>query len=305
VTTAADGDAGPVLEVTGLRQRFGDLVAVDNLDVQVRGGEIVGLVGRNGAGKTTTMRAVMGILRPTAGRISWRGRSVGHADRMRFGYMPEERGLYPQMRVLDQVAYFGELHGLDRQEATRRAQEWLSRLDLDDRADDQVIALSHGNQQRVQLVVALVHEPELLVLDEPFAGLDPSAVLALSARLRDEARRGTAILFSSHQLDLVERICDRIVILDEGRVVAEGSLDELQAQAPRRLRVKVDGPVDWVEHVQGTSVVAEDTDGVVLSLEPGTDPQAVLRAAQSAGSVEHFAYESGGLIDLYQELVAR
>jgi ABC-2 type transport system ATP-binding protein len=292
-----------MLEISELYQRFGARVAVDKLSLAVDEGEIVGLVGRNGAGKTTTMRAVMGIFEPLAGTIKWSGHRVGLSDRLRFGYMPEERGLYPQMRVLDQVAYFGRLHGLELQTATRQAQKWITSLGLEGREQDRVVALSHGNQQRVQLAVALVYQPELLVLDEPFAGLDPSAVDSLSDVLRAETGRGTAVLFSSHQLDLVERLCDRIVILEQGRVLANGTLDELEARVPQRLRVQVATSVDWTAALKGIDIVRSDSEGVLLAVTPGMDTQAVLRIAMEAGPIEHFGFESGGLVELYRQLV--
>jgi ABC-2 type transport system ATP-binding protein len=292
-----------VLEISELYQRFGDRVAVDKLSLAVNGGEIVGLVGRNGAGKTTTMRAVMGIYEPIAGSIRWSGHAVGLADRLRFGYMPEERGLYPQMRVLDQIAYFAQLHGVERPSATTQAQRWITKLGLDGRQLDRVVALSHGNQQRVQLAVALVYQPDLLVLDEPFAGLDPSAVDSLSDVLRAETKRGTAVLFSSHQLDLVERLCDRIVILDQGRVLASGTLDELRARVPQRLRVKVATSTDWTANLKGVEVIRNDPEGAVLAVPAGMDTQAVLRLAMEAGQVEFFGFESGGLVELYRQLV--
>lgn len=292
-----------MLEISDLYQRFGERVAVDKLSLAVNEGEIVGLVGRNGAGKTTTMRAVMGILQPLGGSIRWSGHAVGLPDRLRFGYMPEERGLYPQMRVLDQVAYFAQLHGLDLQAATSQAQKWITTLGLEGREQDRVAALSHGNQQRVQLAVALVYHPELLVLDEPFAGLDPSAVDSLSQVLRAETARGTAVLFSSHQLDLVERLCQRIVILEQGRVVANGTLDELRARVPQRLRVRVATSADWAAALKGIVIVSKDSDGVLLAVTPGMDTQAVLRIAMQAGPVEHFGFESGGLLELYRQLV--
>jgi ABC-2 type transport system ATP-binding protein len=292
-----------MLEISELYQRFGARVAVDKLSLAVDQGEIVGLVGRNGAGKTTTMRAVMGIFEPLGGTIKWSGHRVGLSDRLRFGYMPEERGLYPQMRVLDQVAYFGRLHGLELQTATRQAQKWITSLGLEGREQDRVVALSHGNQQRVQLAVALVYQPELLVLDEPFAGLDPSAVDSLSDVLRAETGRGTAVLFSSHQLDLVERLCDRIVILEQGRVLANGTLDELEARVPQRLRVQVATSVDWTAALKGIDIVRSDSEGVLLAVTPGMDTQAVLRIAMEAGPIEHFGFESGGLVELYRQLV--
>ncbi|MGD0998430.1 MAG: ATP-binding cassette domain-containing protein [Thermoleophilia bacterium] len=303
--TGADPQAELKLSVAGLRHRFGDRLAVDGVDFTVAGGEIVGLVGRNGAGKTTTMRAVMGILRPQEAEITWRGHPVDFDDRLRFGYMPEERGLYPQMRVLPQLVYFARLCGLDRATAGRRAGELLGRLDLAARAQDQTVSLSHGNQQRVQLAVAIVHDPDLFVLDEPFAGLDPSVVDDLSGILHAEAQRGRAVLFSSHQLDLVERLCDRVVILEKGRVLAAGTLDELRAHLPLRLRVKVDAPAGWEQGLAGVRAEDEDGEGAVFDLDSGADAQAVLAAAQAAGPVEQFGYERGHLVDVYRELVRR
>jgi ABC-2 type transport system ATP-binding protein len=212
--------------------------------------------------------------------------------------MPEERGLYPQMRVLDQIAYFARLHGMELRAARTQAQTWLTSLGLDGRELDRVVALSHGNQQRVQLAVALVYQPELLVLDEPFAGLDPSAVDSLSDVLRAEVDRGTAVLFSSHQLDLVERLCKRVVILEQGHVLASGTLDELRARVPQRLRVLVSTSVDWTAALKGIDVIRKDSEGVLLAVT-----QAVLRMAMKAGTVEYFGLESGGLLDLYRQLV--
>lgn len=297
-----DGSAATALEIRDLFHRFGDRVAVDHLSATVGGGEIVGLVGRNGAGKTTTMRSVMGVLDPLAGILLWEGHPIGLEDRLRFGYMPEERGLYPQMRVMDQLVYFARLHGMAASTAHARAEAWLETLELDGREEARVVALSHGNQQRVQLAAALVHEPDLLLLDEPFAGLDPSAVDVLSGVLRDVAREGRAILFSSHQLDLVERLCDRIVILDRGRVLASGTLAELRARVPQRLRVQVATARDWSSELAG--VLRKDGDGVLFDLGPGSDTRSILRAATEAGTLQFYGFESGGLTELYRRLVA-
>src|SRR4030081_1289781 len=272
-----------MLEISELYQRFGDRVAVDKLSLAVSGGELVGLVGRNGAGKTTTRRAVMGIFQPLGGSITWSGHPVGLSDRLRFGYMPEERGLYPQMRVLNQIAYFARLHGLEPRAAASQAQQWVTRLGLEGRERDRVVALSHGNQQRVQLAVALVYQPALLVLDEPFAGLDPAAVDSLSEVLRAETARGTAVLFSSHQPDLIERLCDRVVILEQGKGLVSGTLDELRARSPQRLRVRVASSADWTANLKGVEVISKDPLGVLLAVTPGTDTQAVLRQAMAAG----------------------
>ncbi len=294
-----------MLDVTDLRHSYGERVALAGVELRVDAGEIVGLVGRNGAGKTTTMRSVMGILKPDAGTLAWDGHPIGAAERLRFGYMPEERGLYPQMRVLDQVVYFARLHGLESATAQANARAWLEQLGLGERAEERLIALSHGNQQRVQLAVALVHEPELLVLDEPFAGLDPEAVESLSDVLRARAAAGVAVLFSSHQLELVERVCRRVVILDAGRVLVAGTLRELREHMPAQLLVKVDAPSGWADALEGARVVRDDQDGVLLVVSTGADVQAVLRAALAAGPVEHFGYELGGLVDIYRELALR
>jgi ABC-2 type transport system ATP-binding protein len=292
-----------MLEVAGLHHRFGDRVALDGVSIRVDAGEIVGLVGRNGAGKTTTMRSIMGIVVPDGGTVGWDGRPVGRSERLRFGYMPEERGLYPQMRIAEQVVYFGRLHGMADAVARSAASDWLTRLGLAERAGDRLIALSHGNQQRIQLAVALVHSPLLLVLDEPFAGLDPEAIDSLTEVLRELAAGGAAILFSSHQLELVERICRRVEILDGGRVLASGSLRELRRRFPTQIRVRVDAPEGWADGIAGTNLVSADEEGVVLVVEPGVDPQSILEVAQAAGPVEHFGFESGGLIDLYRRLI--
>ncbi len=294
-----------MLVVADLHHCFGERIALDGVSISAAPGEIVGLVGRNGAGKTTTMRSIMGIVVPDSGTVTWDARPVTREERRRFGYMPEERGLYPQMRLRDQVAYFGRLHGMDESAARDAAAAWLARLGLAERSADKLIALSHGNQQRVQLAVALVHAPELLVLDEPFAGLDPEAIDSLTEVLRELAEAGAAILFSSHQLELVERICRRVEILDSGRVLASGTLRDLRRRFPAQVRVKVDARPDWADGLAGAEVVGADEEGVILVVDPGTDPQSILRAAQAAGPVEHFGFESSGLIDLYRRLIHR
>jgi ABC-2 type transport system ATP-binding protein len=305
VVTVAGSHMGSMLRVEELTHRFGEHVAVDALGLEVRREEIVGLVGRNGAGKTTTMRAIMGILSPDAGRVTWDGHVIDAGHRRRFGYMPEERGLYPQMRVLEQVAYFCELHGFEHGRAMEQARSWLGRLGLAERADERLVALSHGNQQRVQFAVALVHRPDVLVLDEPFSGLDPAAVDMMSDVLRSEATRGAAVLFSSHQLDLVERMCDQVVVIDAGKLLASGSMDELRASSSRVLRVEIEGVPGWVPNIAGVDVLHHDARGVVCRLADGANPQDVLRAAQAAGPIGHFGYEAAGLADIYRDLVRR
>ena len=228
-----------MLEVRELARRYGDVVALDGLSFTVEPGQLFGFVGPNGAGKTTTMRIILGVLEPDAGEVRWRGAPVDLATRARFGYMPEERGLYPKMRVRDQLAYFASLHGLGAGEAAAAADLWLERLGLQERAGDRVETLSLGNQQRVQLGVALVHGPELLVLDEPFSGLDPVGVDVLSGVLQGLAGEGVPVLFSSHQLELVERLCESVAIVNGGRLVASGRVDDLRSQGARAVTVRV------------------------------------------------------------------
>jgi ABC-2 type transport system ATP-binding protein len=303
VEAAADGTAA--LELQGLRRTFGDVVALDGLTFAVPAGTLFGFVGRNGAGKTTTMRIICGLLAADAGSVTWRGEAIGPRVHGRIGYMPEERGLYPKMRAREQLEYFGVLHELSHTQARGAATEWLERLRLGDRAGARIEELSQGNQQRVQLAAALVHRPGLLVLDEPFAGLDPIVCDLLTGVLREQAARGVPVLFSSHQLELVEHICQEVAIIDRGRLVACGAVDELRAGASRMIRAEVrDASRDWTAELAGVSVVERAADGVVLKLEPGVDSQRVLDAARRAGRVTRFAEERPTLAELFRDLVA-
>ncbi len=217
------------LELRDLRKRYGGTVALDGASFAVGGGEMFGFVGPNGAGKTTLMRIVLGVLAADSGEVLWRGAPIGGEQRRRIGYMPEERGLYPKMRVRDQLVFMGRLHGVEEAKALAAAERWMTKLGIAERAEEPVEALSLGNQQRVQLAVALVHEPDLLVLDEPFSGLDPDGVDALSGALTEEIRaRGVPVVFSSHQLELVERLCDSVAIIAAGRIAAAGRLSEIE-----------------------------------------------------------------------------
>jgi ABC-2 type transport system ATP-binding protein len=293
---------GVELSLHDLRRTFGDVVAVDGLSFAVPAGRLFGFVGRNGAGKTTTMRIVCGLLAADAGTVLWDGRPTGPSFRTRIGYMPEERGLYPKMRVGEQLEYLAVLHGAPRADARRAVAGWLERLGLGDRAASRADELSQGNQQRVQLAAALVHRPDLLVLDEPFAGLDPIATDLLAEVLREEAARGAAILFSSHQLELVEDVCEEVAIIDAGRLVACGAVGDLRATGPRHVRIDVHGGEPaWPP---GATVVERSGDRTLLALADGGDPQEVLAAGQRAGVVTHFAELRPSLAELFRELVA-
>jgi ABC-2 type transport system ATP-binding protein len=295
-----------VLELIDLRRRFDDVVALDGVSFTVPAGQLIGFVGRNGAGKSTAMRIVLGVLSPDGGEVRWQGKPLSRAMRRRFGYLPEERGLYPKMRVLEQLVYLARLHGLDRTEAAARATELIERLQVLGQPTDRVESLSLGNQQRVQLAAALVHAPDVLVLDEPFSGLDPTGVDVLSQVLLGEAReRGVPIVFSSHQLDLVERLCDGVVLIDRGRIVANGTIAELRASRSRELlRIDVRGaPAAWFEAVPGVRLEERVDGGVVLALEDGTDQQRLLDLARATGEVTRFGAVERSLGELFREVV--
>ena len=295
-----------MLEVDGLTKRYGSKLALSNLSFSVRPGEVYGFVGANGAGKTTAMRIMLGVLVADTGQVRWQGQPVTFETRRRFGYMPEERGLYPKMRVTEHLVYLARLHGLDQATATRSADELTERLGVADRRKDAIEKLSLGNQQRVQLAAALVHDPEVLVLDEPFSGLDPVGVDALAGVLLERARRGVPVVFSSHQLDLVERLCDSVGIINAGRMVATGTVDDLRAQEGRRqLLVSVrNAPAGWAGALPGVTVVSERRGEVVLELADGADDQDVLAAASRAGRVEHFSWRQPTLTELFREAVS-
>jgi ABC-2 type transport system ATP-binding protein len=288
-----------VLKLDGLSKRYGDVIALDGAGFEVPPGHIVGFLGPNGAGKTTAMRCVFGLVEPDAGSITWNGRSVGSAERLRFGYMPEERGLYPKMRVIEQLSYFGRLSGLGRSDAADAATTWLARLGLADRAQSKLEELSHGNQQRVQLAAALVHGPDVAVLDEPFSGLDPIAMLTLADSLRALAASGVGIVFSSHQLDLVEDVCEDVVIIHAGRVVLSGELRRLKAEAEiRHLTVEVDDR-PWAPPA-GAQLSGNRT-----LVDRHADLEALLSQAREHGTVTRFAFEPPHLSDLFTEAVQR
>jgi ABC-2 type transport system ATP-binding protein len=296
-----------LLELRDLARRYGDVVALDGVSFTVAEGQMYGFVGPNGAGKTTTMRIVLGVLAADRGEVLFRDRPVDFQMRSRFGYMPEERGLYPKMRVHDQLVYLARLHGVPAGEAERAAERWIERLGLSERAGDRVEALSLGNQQRVQLAAALVHDPDLLVLDEPFSGLDPVGVDVLSGVLSDYAATGVPVVFSSHQLELVERLCEAVAIIKDGRLVASGPVEELRDRATdrRHVRVAVDAPDDgWLTTVAGAEVVDRSPRGALVALPDGAPPDAVLDAARAAGTVAYFSLERPTLTDLFREAVA-
>lgn len=294
-----------VLQVHDLHKSFGDIHALNGCSFEVARGSMLGFLGPNGAGKTTAMRSIFRLINPDSGTVTWDGELIEPDLLLRFGYMPEQRGLYPKMKALDQLAYYARLHGMKKTEARKSAGNWLERFNLGDRIDAPVETLSHGNQQRVQLAAALVHDPDLLVLDEPFSGLDPIAVETMSDVLVEQAESGKAVVFSSHQLDLVEDLCEDVAIVNEGSVVVSGKVEALKDAAPiRHLELDIDGdPTALLEQLDG--IVSTEMSGTRLTviIDADTDMRGLLARAQEVGKLRHFAYTSPSLTDLFREAV--
>jgi len=296
--------ADRVLEIDGVSKRYGNVAALQELSFEVRTGELFGFVGPNGAGKTTTMRIVLGVLAADSGEVRWGGAPITFATRRRIGYMPEERGLYPSMGVTEQLVYLAELHGMRTRAARTAAAGWLERLGLADRGGEQLQKLSQGNQQRVQLAAALLFSPDVLVLDEPFSGLDPVAVDVMSAVLREQADAGISVLFSSHQLELVEQLCDRVGIIRGGRMLAAGSVDELRTGSAPRYWVDAPGAATgWAKQVPGATVVRVESSRTLVELPTVGGDQALLQAALATGPVREFRRDIPTLSELFRSVI--
>ncbi|MDR6867045.1 ABC-2 type transport system ATP-binding protein [Microbacterium resistens] len=293
-----------LLDLTGIAKSYGSRRVLDDVSFRVAPGRLTGFVGGNGAGKTTTMRIILGVLAADGGTVALDGRPVTTGDRRRFGYMPEERGLYPKMKVLEQVVYLARLHGFGKIEATDRATALLTELGLGERLDDKIESLSLGNQQRAQIAAALVHDPEVLILDEPFSGLDPLAVDVVAGVLQTRAAQGSSILFSSHQLDVVERLCDDLVIIAGGTVRAAGSREELRAQhSTLRYELATAGDAGWLRTEPGVTVVDFERGNAVFDADSPETAQRILRSALDQGAVRAFAPQQPSLAQIFKEVI--
>lgn len=293
------------LHLDGVTKSYGSRTVLDDIRFDVTPGRLTGFVGGNGAGKTTTMRIILGVLAADSGTVSLDGATVTAADRQRFGYMPEERGLYPKMKVLEQVVYLARLHGFGKADATKRATALLEELGLGERLDDTIESLSLGNQQRAQIAAALVHDPEVLILDEPFSGLDPLAVDVVADVLQRRAAQGCSILFSSHQLDVVERLCDDLIIIAGGTIRAAGSRDELRAQhSTLRYQLDSSGDAGWLREAPGVTVIDFEGGSALFDVDGPTTAQQVLREAVDRGEVTNFAPQHPSLAQIFKEVIA-
>ena len=297
------------LEVDHVTKRFGATTALDGLTFEVGRGEVFGFLGANGAGKTTTMRICLGIIRADVGEIRWDGRPTGALPRRTWGYLPEERGLYPRMSVLDQLAYFGSLYGMPPDRARREALAWLTRLRIPDYADRRAEELSKGNQQKVQFIAAVLHDPEILLMDEPFTGLDPLNLVLLRDAVMELRDRGRTLILSTHQMEAAEAMCESVAIIDRGRLVAGGTIRELKRASGRRaLRIALEGDAApaWLTELPGVARARRDATGAELELLPAADPAAILSAVLARGAgVTRFEVVEPSLEALFIEHVGR
>jgi ABC-2 type transport system ATP-binding protein len=297
------------LVIDSVSKEFGTVKALDNVSFEVQPGEVLGLLGANGAGKTTAMRIVLDILRPDSGTIAWNGVSNTHLPRDTWGYLPEERGLYAKMKVLDQLVFFAKLHGVKPRDAEREARDWLERFRISDYADRRAEQLSKGNQQKVQFIAAILHDPDVLLMDEPFTGLDPVNVALLKQAFLEMRDRGKTLVFSTHQMETVEELCRSIAILDRGRVVIRGSVRDVRRSTGRqvvRLAVEGDPEVPWLATLDGVRVTRRGQDYTEAVVTGGHDPEAVLRAAlERKCRVLHFEITDPSLEEIFIEHVGQ
>ncbi len=297
------------LVVNRLTKRFGSVVALDDLTFEVAPGQVFGFLGANGAGKTTTMRIALGVLEADAGTVTWRGAESRRLPRSTFGYLPEERGLYPRMRVLDELVFFAGLHGLPPDRAHREALAWLRRFRAEDLAGRRAEQLSKGNQQKIQFIAAVLHDPAVLLMDEPFTGLDPVNVALLREAFLELRDRGRTVVFSTHQMEVAEALCESVAIVDRGRMVVGGPIREVRRSTGRRtVRIAVAGDhrLPWLAGVPGASVISAGMDRTTVELDTGVEPDAVLAAAVAAGArVLHFEVADPSLEQVFIDHVGR
>ncbi|MFC4222334.1 ATP-binding cassette domain-containing protein [Lysinibacter cavernae] len=293
-----------MLTLSNINRSFGDRQVLTDVSFNIADGRMTGFVGGNGAGKTTTMRIILGVLGADSGEVTLNGSALSDVDRRRFGYMPEERGLYPKMKLEEQLVYLARLHGFSKPSASKNARALLEELGLGERMNDTVESLSLGNQQRTQIAAALIHQPDVLILDEPFSGLDPMAVDSVMRVLQERATAGVPVLFSSHQLDIVEQLCDDLVIIAGGQVKASGPREVLREQfSTNRYELDHAGDAGWLRDAPGVSVVEFDAGYALFDVDTDATAQAVLQRAMQGGAVRRFGPNRPTLAQIFREVV--
>lgn len=296
--------AHAALEIDRIGKRYGDLTALRELSLRVDEGELVGLVGGDGAGKTTAIRISAGLLGADTGTVRWRGRPITPQRRDGVGYVPAERGLYPQLRLVEQLVYLGELHGLPVNDAHREAERWLDRFGMRGFRSRRIHTLPPADQQRAQLAVALIPDPEVLVFDQPFTDLDVAGIDVLVDVLREKAASGAAVLFSSAGFEIAERICDRICVLHNGASVAVGGVAQLRAGHLDTVIVDApEAPPGWADNLPGTRVRAVTGTRIELEIDADADDQVILATALSTGTVREFSRAQCSLAERFRELL--
>ncbi|ANU25974.1 ABC transporter ATP-binding protein [Planococcus versutus] len=288
------------LHIEHVTKKFGDFTAVDDLSLIIQEGGMHGFLGANGAGKTTTFRMILGLLDPTAGSACWKGKPITYANSSEIGYLPEERGLYPKMKVEEQLVYLAQLRKMSKGDAKREANAWLERFEVPYYRQKRVEELSKGNQQKIQLIASLLHKPSLLILDEPFSGLDPVNVEMLKKAILDFQKQGATIVFSSHRMDHVEELCDEVSILDRGKVVIGGSIKKVKKSfGKQKVRLNVDADLSSLSRVAGVDNFIKTKEGAIFQITDERVAQTLLAKAMELGTLRHFAVEEPSLEEIF------
>lgn len=295
-----------MLKVENLRKTFSDVVAVDGVSFEVNRGEIFGLLGPNGAGKTTTIRMILDIIKPDYGVIKFDGKEINDEIKSKIGYLPEERGLYRKTKVFETILYFAQLKGIEKKTAFERARYWLKRFGLIDRVNSKIEELSKGNQQKIQIIISILHDPELVILDEPFAGLDPVNQELLKEVLLELRDKGKAIIFSTHQMDQVEKLCDSICLINKGKPVLSGSLAEVKSKFGKNtIHIEFEGDADVLKYLTGVKKVNIYPNYAEITLEDGMSSTDVLRELIKYMNLKKFEVKEPSLHSIFIDVVSR
>jgi ABC-2 type transport system ATP-binding protein len=294
------------LQLESVTKRFGDFTAVDDLTLSVGDGTMYGFLGANGAGKTTTFRMILGLLNANEGRITWNNKPINYKTSPEIGYLPEERGLYPKMKVEEQLIFLGQLRGMNKTDAKAGLKNWLDRMEIPHYANKKVEELSKGNQQKIQVIASLLHNPKLLILDEPFSGLDPVNVELLKEAIIEFRNSGATIVFSSHRMDHVEELCEELSIIHHGKQIVSGTLREVkQSFGKQNVRIHSDNDLSKLASISGVTSVSKSIEGALYQVESEHIANKLLTAALESGPIRHFAIEEPSLQDIFIEKVGK